>query len=97
MLAFFYDAVQRRAGLLKVRACEKMDTAAKQVAQEWWDKIQQHPHMNSVSDMARCCRQVVSKHQAGVQTHLGKTIKKRDADGNEIPTCQQQPSASTLS
>ena len=40
--------------------------------------------MNTVADMARCCRQVVSKHQGGVQTHLGKKSNKRDADGNEI-------------
>ena len=32
MMAFFYDAVQRRAPLLKVRASERMDTAAKHVA-----------------------------------------------------------------
>lgn len=85
MLTFFYSAVQRRAALVKVRVSEKMDTAAKQVAQEWWDKIQQHPHMKSVADMARCCQQVVSKHQAGVQTHLGETSKKRDADGDVSP------------
>ena len=85
MMAFFYDAVQRRAALLKVRACEKMDTAARQVAQEWWGKIQQHPDMHTVADMARCCRHVASKHKDGVQTHLGKGARKRDADGNEIP------------
>lgn len=84
MLILFDHAVQHRATLLKVRSSEKMDVAAKQVAQEWWAKIQQHPHMKGVPDMARCCKQAVSKHQGGVQTYLGTNSKKRDADGNEI-------------
>ena len=84
MLIFFDHAVQHRATLVKRRDSEKMDVAAKQVAQKWWAKIQQHPHMRGVPDMARCCKQVVSKHQGGVQTYLGTDSKKRDADGNKI-------------
>ena len=85
MLRFFYDQVQRKAASIKARSSEKMGIAAKQIAKEWWDLIQQHPDMKTVADMARCCRQVVAKtKRASVETHVGKTCKKRDAEGNEL-------------
>lgn len=81
LMQFFYRQVQLRAPSIKSRSSEQMQVAAKQIAAEWWTLIQQHPDMNIVRAMGRCCKQLISKSSLHVQPTLGNS-KKRDAKGN---------------